>query len=372
MFAHGRNEYKNVYSHLGFKSPFDHGGGLGLYIQSGLLPFQAYNITLYNCSVYKNTAPLGANMFLYVDVPVNSKIVTVYANNCKIFGGNSTSKGGGLMLQVAYDMNGLFFNHYESLYVFLANSELYSNSAANGGGLGIYIELRYQEVEVVNITVYNCSMHKNTASVGANMFLSVDVPDNRLITVRIDNCKFFGGKSTSKGGGLMLQIDNDFNFRGNLTVYLANSELYGNSAANGGGLYLGVQCENVYILGKNERIMFIIQQCICRDNVGKNGSGMSILIDSPMESFGISLTIHNLTFAGNSLTGGDLFNSTYIQNAAHCGGSTVYISAPVDPKLYQVTLMSTIFQRNFMLTNTHTREHDCAVLCLSHVKNITI
>ena len=101
---------------------------------------------------------------------------------------------------------------------------------------------------------------------------------------------------------------------------------------------------------------------------------MFIQFDSlPVNGFGISLTIHNLTFAGNSLPGGDFFNSTFIQNAAHCGQSTaVYISAPVDPKVYQVTLMSTIFHRNFMLTDTLQREHHCAVLCLRYVKNITI
>ena len=364
-FAHGRNQYKHDLDWVS-KSPFDHGGGLGIYIKARR-SFEGYNITIYNCIMYRNTAPVGANMILSVDMPLYAS-TTVHITNCKFFEGKSASKGGGFMLQIDGDSE--LFGQHETLHVSLANSELYSNSAANGGGLGIYITS-----EDVSITVNNCSMYNNTASVGANMFLSVHMSLHNS-TVCITNCKFFEGRSTSKGGGFMLQVYSSISSfqAGSLTIYIANSEFYGNSAANGGGLYLGLQSAKEstgYIDYHKVHIMLILQQCICRDNVGKNGSGMSVLIDLPEASL-LSLTIDNLTFVGNSVVGGDLFNSTFIQNAPHGdGGSVVYISAPGDPKLYQVTLTSTNFHRNFML-DTLQREHDCSVLYLNCVRNITI
>jgi len=57
-------------------------------------------------------------------------------------------------------------------------------------------------------------------------------------------------------------------------VYLANSEPYGNSAADGGGIKSLEE-----LITKEEHTMFI-QQSICHNNVGK-GSGMFILIESP-------------------------------------------------------------------------------------------
>jgi len=88
------------------------------------------------------------------------------------------------------------------------------------------------------------------------MFISIYVPLYSSMTVHchISNCKFFGGKSTRKGGAFMLQIDV---YTENVIVYLANSELYGNYAANGGGLFLNIK--HAYSSKSN---MFIIRQCM--------------------------------------------------------------------------------------------------------------
>jgi len=68
----------------------------------------------------------------------------------------------------------------------------------------------------------------------------------------------------------------------------------------------------------------------------------------------------------------DLLNSTFIHNAANLEGTAMYITAPVDPKLFQITLVSAIFLRNFMLVNNLQREYHCSVLYLSCVKDIMI
>ena len=110
------------------------------------------------------------------------------------------------------------------------------------------------------------------ASAGANMFISLDMLVYSLtrVHININKCKFFGGKSTSKGGGFMLQVGN-YSSTVNLTVYLANSELYSNSAVNGSGLYLDFKRGRRYGRKPLTYGMFNIQQCICHDNVGEYG-----------------------------------------------------------------------------------------------------
>jgi len=75
----------------------------------------------------------------------------------------------------------------------------------HGGGLVILINLGHSAVAAVNITINNCSMHKNTAC-WSELFPSVNMPSHSLITVHINNWKFWGGKSTN-GGGFLLQFD---------------------------------------------------------------------------------------------------------------------------------------------------------------------
>ena len=255
-------------------------------------------------------------------------------------------------------------NHYESSD---ATSKL-----VHGGGLGIRISRGYSVI-AFNITVYNCSMYNNTASVGANMFLDIFMPlyASTLSTVHITNCKFLFGKSTSKGGGFMVQInrcvdDSFLTYIESLTVYLANSELYGNSAANGSGLYIDVN----------------------------SGSGIYKYV-----LMAVRISIYNLTFAGNvaSLAGGaiyvtllsrssrvpslnyepvntlcvmDVFNCTFSRNSVP---TAVYINAKVSHLKYlYITLGSTTFHRNVWPADTSQRKYNCCVLYVSYIKNITI
>jgi len=67
-----------------------------------------------------------------------------------------------------------------------------------------------------------------------------------------------------------------------------------------------------------------------------------------------------------------LFTSTFIQNTAYSGGTAVYISAPVDSNVFQMTIVSTIFHRNFNPDDILQRKYDCAVLYLSCVESIAI
>ena len=67
-----------------------------------------------------------------------------------------------------------------------------------------------------------------------------------------------------------------------------------------------------------------------------------------------------------------LLTSAFIQNTAYSGGTAVYIRAPVDSNVFQMTIVSTIFHRNFNPDDILQRKYDCAVLYLSCVDGITI
>ena len=87
----------------------------------------------------------------------------------------------------------------------------------------------------------------------------------------------------------------------NFTVYLVNSELFGNAAADGSGLYLGVQTICISI------IKIIIEQCLCHNNNGEYGSGM--YISSELTINKLWVWINDVTFAGNiaKFAGGAIF-----------------------------------------------------------------
>lgn len=65
----------------------------------------------------------------------------------------------------------------------------------------------------------------------------------------------------------------------------------------------------------------------------------------------------------------ELYHSILIQT--HFVGKIVYIGAPVDPELFQITIVSTIFHKNFMLVDNHLRKYDSSVLYLVCIKNLT-
>ena len=176
----------------------------------------------------------------------------------------------------------------------------------HGGGLGIEFEYGYLididpesiNPDAVNITVYNCTMYNNTASIGANMFLSVHMPLDNLITVHINKCKFFLRNKQQQGWRIFpLQI-NSYRVSpyqtGSLTVHFVNSDLYSNFAANGSAIYLGVESECI----SNDPTMIIIEQCKCYNNLGEHGSGMYVISDLQMNNFRI--LVEDLVFADNN------------------------------------------------------------------------
>ena len=259
--------------------------------------------------------------------------------------------------------------YYRRFYLHILHSEFthgrnqfessnLESALVHGGGLGIRINSGYSAlVEAANITVYNCSMYKNTASVGANMFLSFHMPLYSYINVHINNCKVFGGRSTRKGGGFMMQIARHYeaaeDYSGRLTVYLANSELYSNSAANGGGIYFGVEGLDI----SDGPSIIIIDRCICHDNIGKYGSAMYVYMSGG---------------AAPALFSFELYHSMFVQNAAHLGGNSIYVDAPVDSASFQIAIVSTTFHRNYMFIDNNLRKYDCTVLYLSCIMNITV
>ena len=321
----------------------------------GLLGYNLISAELNHCLFHHN----------YWRRPIDSTIQHFSSNNSK----PSESKvGGNALFKYLYNFRRYIYlsghkrttatlNILHSEFAYgrnLYESSYLQSALVHGSGLGIHIiNSDYSAVQAVNITVHNCRMYKNVASIGANMFLFANLVLDSVIIVNIDKCKFFGGTSTENGGGLMLKIDSSSTT--GWSVYLTNSEIYSNSAAKGGGIYLDIN--SFELSNSDDYSMFVIQQCTCHDNIGEYTSGMYVYIH--FESSKMAYVPFIL----------ELRHSMFIHNA---GETAVYISAPIDPEFYQMTIVSTSFHRNFMFADHHLREYDCDVLYLSCVKNITI
>ena len=320
----------------------------------GLLGYNLISAELNHCLFHHN----------YWRRPIDSTLQHFISNNSKPSG---SKVGGNALFKYNYrDYSHIYLSAYKrttgtlnilhSEFAYgknLCESLAIESALIHGGGLGIHIiNSDYSAVPAVNITVHNCRMYKNVASIGANMFLFADMEVDNTMIVNIDSCKFFGGMSTKNGGGLMLQI---YSSVYDWSVYLTNSEIYSNSAAKGGGIYLDV---NGFASSDVSSTMFVIEQCTCHDNIGEYTSGMYAYIQL-QNSYKAACVPFIL----------ELRHSTFIQNA---GGTAVYISADADPEFYQMTIVSTIFHRNFMFVDHHLKKTNCSVLYLSCVKNITI
>ena len=83
-------------------------------------------------------------------------------------------------------------------------------------------------------------------------------------------------------------------YRSSLTVYLAKSEFYGNSAYKGSGLYFG---EIAGIGTTSNEYYVILQQCILHGNIGEYGSG--IYVSSSVSMYSFRMSVKDLISAGN-------------------------------------------------------------------------
>ena len=262
----------------------------------GLLGYNMITAELNHCLFHRN----------YWRPQVDSKIQHPSPNL-------SEYKAGGNAIFILMETSNLVYNSLPSFYTVtlkIFHSEfahgrnqfksLNFESALNGGGLGIHIALGNSAVAAVNITVYNCSMYNNTASVGANMFISIYMPLYSYMTVHINNSMFFGGRSTGKGGGFMLQIDR-YNFvYSRLSVHLVNSKFYGNLAASGSGLYLS------QAFGSHAILQGIFQMTIASTIFQQNFG----LVDNNLRKYDCAvlylsytnITIVNSTFSDSNCT----------------------------------------------------------------------
>jgi len=190
------------------------------------------------------------------------------------------------------------------------------------------------------------------------MFLSVHLPLRNTVTIHINSCKLYGGTSISKGGGFMLHIDSDDNldyhyfqfvdYQGHLSVYLANLELYNNSAANGSAIYFRVLKMGILQMSQVCSSFISVDAMTTLANMGQECMCIFCLYG---DATPIILTLNH---------------SMFVQNAANLGQTEVYIHYPLDPELFQMTIASTIFHRNFMLVRNYPR-CDMAAVCLSSV-----
>ena len=219
-FAHGIGKNKwRIYFNYGIIPMYDAAtlggvGGLGILLYQGeyvknLIQPPSYNLAIYisKCSFYNNTAPFGANMFLFRN-SYGNYATTVYVNNCTFHSGIANSEGGGL-----------YIRNEQMLYMHISHSLFSYNRAERGGGL--YLSSRiYENIMTSNnrIELHDCHFHENMAVEGGGTYTLLDAAEYyssaslKLNSVylatdlHILECVYSQNQASSSGGSIHVQI----------------------------------------------------------------------------------------------------------------------------------------------------------------------
>ena len=200
------------------------------YTGGGVYVNQSDNATLADNRIYSNTANWGGGVNIY-----RGESVSLTDND--IYGNLVTHSGGGIYLHLTG-------------YPELTGNDIYSNTA-DWDGAGIYLGSAYGGTTLTDNRIYS-----NTAGSGGGGLHGVSSSDVSLI----DN-KVYGNAASAQGGGIYLSGSRDSVWTGN-KVYnntagtngggiwlrgvtsgfdnalLMDNEIYGNTGAWGGGVYV--------------------------------------------------------------------------------------------------------------------------------------
>ena len=210
-FAHGNGKHKwSMHSNA---TTLGGVGGLGMLLyqgeHAGNWNQPSYNLAIYisKCSFYNNTAPFGANMFLFRN-HFGNYATTVYINNCSFYSGIANSEGGGL-----------YIRNEQMLYMYISHSSFSNNMAERGGGLYLSSKI-YKSIMTSNnrIELHDCQFHENMAKEGGGTYGLLDAaeyyypPSLKLNSVgvatdlQISGCAYSQNHANSSGGSIHLQI----------------------------------------------------------------------------------------------------------------------------------------------------------------------
>ena len=318
------------------------GSGGGVYVDKAA-------VTLYNSTLFTNSANLGAGMYAnYGSVTLqNTKVISNTTSGSNGYGGGIYSSSSNLLIE--------------------GSSEIGNNQAEGYGG-GIYAE------DLTRLSIADSRIHHNLATTYDGGGVYVDGPgtivNNSTIeynTAEDNGGGFYAGsdlvilgstlahnhaEDSSEGGGGIYQSEG--------ALVISDTVVFSNTSnTDGGGVYLyayggvyvqnSIFSENLAVNDGGAIFMYdeggvIVEDSAFMDN--KAGEGGAIMI---YEEFG--LTIEGSIFSGNQATedGGALYlydyapteirNSTFSANHADEEGGAIYVYWP-GPLIEYTTIVS--------------------------------
>ncbi|MEJ5310564.1 MAG: S8 family serine peptidase [Anaerolineae bacterium] len=187
-------------------------------------------LNLSNVFIYGNTAQWGGGLWVGPNADVSGETVEIYNNTATTFGGGVRLYGGRATFLNSYiygnsaPLGGGLYATREDGYAPVANlttSDLYSNQALSGSGLGGGVYLREGTLTMLS----DSDLIGNNATYGGGAYLVTG-------TLTLDGSAswVYNNTAASNGGGVYAQGS---------TVYLYDeAQVYNNSAETGGGAYL--------------------------------------------------------------------------------------------------------------------------------------
>ena len=118
------------------------------------------------------------------------------------------------------------------------DSDLYSSTNVNGGGLVIYYNCPLRDI---NITIILCHFTNNVASNEGGALNAMFVMEKMNITIQVKNCTFTNNRAVSKGGAVSIKL-----LMGNVKIIykyiFTDCNFISNEALFAGGLIITVLC----------------------------------------------------------------------------------------------------------------------------------
>lgn len=196
------------------------------------------NTTFKNCEFYNNDSKGYGGVFYWnAGKKISGNFSKLIIDSCSIHHNTAKSNGGGVFCEAFLEIKG--------------NTEIYDNSAENGGAIGIKTYnnelnkgLTGSSLKLSStIKIYNNTSSNNGGGIWMNAETSVSMLDNATFNIQLNGAKVYNNIAEENGGAVYMHRDTDNSY--SCSVLLDYGELKDNVATNGSGG--GVYTENLNV-----------------------------------------------------------------------------------------------------------------------------
>ena len=196
------------------------------------------NATFKNCEFYDNDSKGYGGVFYWnAGKKISGNFSKLIIDSCSIHHNTAKLNGGGVFCEAFLEIKG--------------NTEIYDNSAENGGAIGIKTYnnelnkgLTGSSLKLSStIKIYNNTSSNNGGGIWMNAQTSVSMLDNATFNIQLNGAKVYNNTAKENGGAVYMHRDTDNSY--SCSVLLDYGELKDNVATNGSGG--GVYTENLNV-----------------------------------------------------------------------------------------------------------------------------